>query len=86
VRLRRWVSSHGFSINVAPDLGHFSGIVPCGIADAGVTSLARIGVDVGLEAVDAALKAAFERRLGPTREAAASSLEEPAGVPVTAAK
>ena len=45
VRLRRWVSSHGFSINVAPDLEHFAGIVPCGIADAGATSLARLGVD-----------------------------------------
>ncbi len=85
VRLRRWVSSHGFSINVAPDLGHFSGIVPCGIADAGVTSLARLGAETRMEAVDAALRAAFERRFGVTVEAPAGSLEAPAGIPVTAA-
>jgi lipoyl(octanoyl) transferase len=64
VRLRRWVSSHGFSINVAPALEHFSGIVPCGIADAGITSLARLGIDAGLPGVDAALRIAFERRFG----------------------
>ena len=67
------MSSHGFSINVAPDLEHFSGIVPCGIADAGVTSLARLGSDGGMEALDRALRAAFERRFGPTREATASA-------------
>ncbi len=43
VRLSRWVSSHGVSINVAPDLGHYAGIVPCGIRDGGVTSLADLG-------------------------------------------
>ena len=48
VRLRRWVSSHGFSINVAPELAHFSGIVPCGIRDDGVTSLAELGSGAGL--------------------------------------
>jgi lipoyl(octanoyl) transferase len=68
VRLRRWVSSHGFSINVAPALEHFSGIVPCGIADAGVTSLARLGVEASLPRVDAALRVAFERRFGATAE------------------
>ena len=47
VRLRRWVSSHGFSVNVAPDLAHFSGIVPCGIPMPGVTSLAALGSDAG---------------------------------------
>jgi lipoyl(octanoyl) transferase len=69
VRLRRWISSHGFSVNVAPDLEHFSGIVPCGIADAGATSLARLGLDAGLDRVDRALRAAFERNFGPTCEA-----------------
>jgi lipoyl(octanoyl) transferase len=67
VRLRRWVSSHGFSVNVTPDLEHFSGIVPCGIADAGATSLARLGMPAGLEEVDGALQAAFEHGFGPTR-------------------
>jgi len=62
VRLSRWVSSHGISLNVAPDLGHYAGIVPCGIRDAGVTSLADLGCSVSLAAVDAALHAAFERR------------------------
>ena len=66
VRLRRWVSSHGFSINVAPDLEHFSGIVPCGIVDAGATSLARLGSLAGLEELDTALRAAFECGFGAT--------------------
>jgi lipoyl(octanoyl) transferase len=73
VRLRRWVSSHGVSINVAPELAHFSGIVPCGIRDDGVTSLAALGSGAGLDEVDHALRGAFEQRIGPTREAAASA-------------
>jgi lipoyl(octanoyl) transferase len=73
VRLRRWVSSHGFSINVAPDLAHFSGIVSCGIRDDGITSLAELGSGAGLEELDQALRGAFERRIGPTCEAAASA-------------
>jgi lipoyl(octanoyl) transferase len=84
VRLRRWVSSHGFSINVAPDLGHFAGIVPCGIADAGVTSLARLGRDAGMDAVDAALRTAFEQRFGPTLDARPETLEVPADFSATA--
>lgn len=71
VRLRRWVSTHGISINVAPDLSHFSGIVPCGIADAGITSLADLGVDADMADLDAALRHTFETRFGATRDAAA---------------
>jgi lipoyl(octanoyl) transferase len=55
VRVRRWVSMHGFSVNLDPDLGHFGGIVPCGIAEYGVTSLARLGLTVSAEAWDQAL-------------------------------
>ncbi|MEN9932117.1 MAG: lipoyl(octanoyl) transferase LipB [Pseudomonadota bacterium] len=55
VRVRRWVTMHGFSVNLAPDLSHFTGIVPCGIAEYGVTSLARLGLEVCAEAWDRAL-------------------------------
>jgi lipoyl(octanoyl) transferase len=79
VRLRRWVSSHGFSVNVAPNLEHFSGIVPCGIADAGATSLARLGVDAGLDQLDGALRAAFERNFGATCKAEIDALAPAAG-------
>ena len=61
VKLRRWVSFHGISINVVPDLTHFSGIVPCGIRDHGVTSLADLGLPVTLSDLDAALIAEFPR-------------------------
>ncbi|MXP13286.1 lipoyl(octanoyl) transferase LipB [Altererythrobacter confluentis] len=57
VRVRRWVTMHGFSVNLTPDLEHFSGIVPCGIAEYGVTSLARLGIDLAPEAWDEALLA-----------------------------
>jgi len=60
VRVRRWVTMHGLSVNLAPDLSHFNGIVPCGIAEAGVTSLARIGRPVTTEAWDAALLARLD--------------------------
>jgi lipoyl(octanoyl) transferase len=66
LRLRRWVSFHGISLNVAPDLEHFSGIVPCGVRAHGVTSLAELGIAATMEEVDAALRAAFEQRFGPT--------------------
>ena len=59
VRVKRWVTLHGFAINVAPDLTHFTGIVPCGIADFGVTSLAELGKQIPLERVDSALKQSF---------------------------
>ena len=59
VRLTRWVSMHGIAINVEPDLSHFDGIVPCGIADHGVTSLVDLGLPVTLEDVDVALRGTF---------------------------
>ncbi|EIE52910.1 lipoyltransferase [Citreicella sp. 357] len=59
IRLRRWVSFHGISVNVEPDLDHFSGIVPCGISDYGVTSLVDLGLPVTLTDVDVALRRAF---------------------------
>lgn len=61
VKLRRWVSFHGISINVEPDLSHFSGIVPCGIRDHGVTSLVDLGLPVTLDDLDVALKTTFPR-------------------------
>ena len=59
VRVKRWVTLHGFAINVAPDLSHFSGIIPCGISDFGVTSLAELGKQMPLTGVDAALERSF---------------------------
>ena len=59
VRVKRWVTLHGFAINVAPDLAHFGGIIPCGISEFGVTSLAGQGKQMPLRAVDAALKRSF---------------------------
>lgn len=61
VKLRRWVSFHGISINVEPDLSHFSGIVPCGIREHGVTSLVDLGLPVTMADLDAALLAEFPR-------------------------
>ena len=61
VKLRRWVSFHGISINVEPDLSHFDGIVPCGIRDHGVTSLVDLGLPVTLADLDAALITTFPR-------------------------
>jgi len=69
VRLRRWVSFHGISLNVEPDLGHFAGIVPCGVTEHGVTSLVDLGLPVSLAEVDAALKASFERVFGAIQSA-----------------
>ena len=67
VRVRRWVSFHGFSLNVDPDLSHFSGIVPCGLGDYAVTSMARLGVGVEMDAVDAALARHFREFLAGLR-------------------
>lgn len=70
VRLRHWVSYHGVSLNVAPDLSHYAGIVPCGIRDGDVTSLAGLGVTAGMEAVDRALKASFDQAFAVPARAA----------------
>lgn len=66
IRLRRWVSFHGLSLNVEPDLSHYGGIVPCGISAYGVTSLVDLGLPVVMADVDVHLKAAFEAVFGPT--------------------
>jgi lipoyl(octanoyl) transferase len=70
IRLKKWVSLHGLSINVEPDLGHFSGIVPCGISEHGVTSLADLGLIVSMTEVDMALAETFEDRFGPIQRVA----------------
>jgi len=59
VRVKRWVTLHGFSVNISPDLTHFAGIVPCGIREYGVTSLAALGMRAGMADLDAALAATF---------------------------
>ena len=66
IRLRKWVSFHGLSINVDPDLGHFSGIVPCGISQYGVTSLVDLGLLVMMGDVDVMLRQSFEEVFGAT--------------------
>ncbi|TCS62094.1 lipoyl(octanoyl) transferase LipB [Varunaivibrio sulfuroxidans] len=76
VRVRRWVSFHGMALNVAPDLGHFSGIVPCGIREHGVTSLRDLGIDATMADVDAELRRTFTRVFG-YRTVDASSLVAP---------
>ncbi len=68
VKLRRWVSFHGISLNVEPDLSHFDGIVPCGIRGHGVTSLMDLGRPVTLDEADAALRASFHTVFGATQD------------------
>lgn len=68
IRLRRWVSFHGIAINVEPDLGHFGGIVPCGVQDHGVTSLVDLGLPVTMDDLDDALKIAFEDLFGSAQK------------------
>ena len=65
IKLRRWVSFHGISLNVEPDLSHFGGIVPCGITEHGVTSLLDLGLPVTMDEVDYALRVSFEALFGP---------------------
>jgi lipoyl(octanoyl) transferase len=69
VKLRRWVSFHGVSLNVDPDLSHFDGIVPCGVTLHGVTSLAALGASGSMDRADAALQAAFVEVFGPVADA-----------------
>lgn len=64
VRVRRWVTMHGFAINIAPDLRHFDGIVPCGLPQFAVTSVQKLGIDVDSDDIDAALWAEFPRFIG----------------------
>jgi lipoyl(octanoyl) transferase len=66
VRVSKWVTFHGISLNIMPDLGHYDGIVPCGITDQGVTSFEDLGQLVSMPEVDSVLRAAFESRFGPT--------------------
>ena len=78
IRVRQWVTLHGFALNVEPDLSHFSGIVPCGVAEPryGVTSLADLGIPVTMPEVDMALRAAFEPLFGPDAGAQAVASTE----------
>ena len=69
LRLRKWVSLHGISLNAHPDLSHYDGIVPCGVAGHGVTSLADLNAPSSMEVVDKVLRAQFERCFAPTRSA-----------------
>ena len=69
VRVRRWVSFHGFALNVAPDLSHFAGIVPCGLAGSAVTSLRALGVAATMAEVDTALRATFRQAFPPAAAA-----------------
>lgn len=61
VRVRRWVTYHGVALNVAPELDHYRGIVPCGVREHGVTSLARLGIAVSMAEIDVALRATFAK-------------------------
>lgn len=70
IRLKRWVSFHGVALNVEPDLTHYSGIVPCGVTQHGITSLVDLGLPVTMADADEALRAAFEEVFGPTESAA----------------
>ena len=67
VRLKKWVSFHGISVNINPDLSHFDGIVPCGISEHGVASLTSLGKAIAMSEFDAALRQNFERIFGPTK-------------------
>lgn len=67
VKVRKWVSFHGISLNVEPDLDHFGGIVPCGITEHGVTSLVDLGVLATMDEADDAIKSSFQQVFGPVQ-------------------
>jgi lipoyl(octanoyl) transferase len=73
IRLRKWISFHGISINLDPDLAHFSGIVPCGISAHGVTSLRDLGLDLSMAELDAALMDSFAETFGDEQRQSAQS-------------
>ena len=75
VKLRKWVSFHGVSLNVEPDLSHFGGIVPCGIAEHGVTSLVALGCPVSMAEADGALRQSFTEVFGEVVSAPAPDLQ-----------
>ena len=85
IRIRKWVSLHGISLNVDPDLSHFSGIVPCGVSAEryGVTSLVDLGLPVTLGHIDVALKREFEALFGPTQNETVGSGAADAPLPVS---
>lgn len=66
IRIRKWISFHGISINVEPNLNHYDGIVPCGVANHGVTSFVDLGYPITIHEVDSVLRAEFEKLFGPT--------------------
>ena len=74
VRVTRWITWHGFALNVDPDLGHFDGIVPCGVREHGVTSLWREGITASMEEVDSALMASFDEAFGTNERSFETSL------------
>ncbi|QYO78715.1 lipoyl(octanoyl) transferase LipB [Devosia salina] len=76
VRVRKWVTFHGISLNVSPDLSHYDGIVPCGITDQGVTSFEDLGLLLTLPEVDSVLRARFEALFGPTSLAIAAPADQ----------
>jgi lipoyl(octanoyl) transferase len=84
IRVSRGVSYHGISLNVAPDLAHYGGIVPCGIPDHGVTSLADLGRGASVKDVDMCLRRSFERSFGPVVDGEAP--HEPASKPIAVPK
>ena len=77
VRVRRWVSLHGVSLNVDPELEHFSGIVPCGLTDVEVTSLAALGAETDMAQVDQALRTTFEDIFAVTALSASDPMRSP---------